>query len=152
MKTSAKLFTIFIIALFISSPILGQRMMYKDKMDCINQLSLTDNQQDRVAEIRATHQENMIDLRSELQKSRLEINELRRKGGYSRSDYLNAVSEIGNIREKIATAMAAHRMDVYEILDDSQKEMWNKTDGRGGMRKGMMGKGMMQRRMNCPLR
>ena len=157
MKTSAKLLIVFIIALFVSAPVFGQRMMYKDRMNKMQQLNLTEAQQDRCAELRTNHQEKMIDLRSELQKSKLAFDELRRKGNYSRSDYLNATSEIGKIRDKIATATAGHRMDVYEILDDSQKEVWNKTDGRRGMGRGMMQKGTMQRgmmqgRMDCPFR
>ncbi|MBZ0198607.1 MAG: hypothetical protein K8H86_01980 [Ignavibacteriaceae bacterium] len=155
MKTLAKIITVFIVVLFVAAPLSAQRMQGRDKMNVMQRLNLTELQSDKVADLRAAHQEKMIDFRSELQKSKLSLKELTRKGDYSRSDYLSAVSEISKTKEQIATAMAAHRMDVYELLDNAQKEIWNKLDMRKGNRKGMMGNGMrhnkgMHRPMNPP--
>ncbi len=152
MKTLSKIAVTLIVALLVASPLSAQKMPGKDNMGFMNRLNLSDQQMDKSAELKAAHQKKMIDLRSELQKANLNLRELTRKGNYSRSDYLNAVSEIGKIKEKIETSIAGHRMDIYELLDSDQKEIWNKMDKHRGNKKGMMCRGMMRNReMHRPM-
>lgn len=156
MKTLSKIVITLIVALLVASPLSAQKMKGKDKMPYMNRLNLSDQQMDKLGELKAANQKKMIDFRYELQKAKLNLKELKRKGNYSRSDYLNAVSEVGKIKEKIETSMAGHRMDVYELLDNDQKEIWNKMDMHRGNKKGMMCRGMMRNRemhrpMNQPL-
>lgn len=110
-------------------------------------LNLTDQQKDKIEQLRLKNQEEMIDLRADMQKKRLAVKELQMKGNYSRSDYLNLVKDLNASRDKIATARANHRMDIYEMLTDQQKEIFNRMPmmgGRHGDGCGMRpGRGMM---------
>ncbi len=115
----------------------GER--FRGKM--IEKLKLTDDQKDKIEQLRIEHQKAMIDLRADMQKKSLALKELMRKGNYSRSDYLNLANDISSARDKIAAARANHRMDVYELLDDQQKKIFNEMPmmgGPGGQRGGMM--------------
>lgn len=107
----------------------------------IERLKLTDEQKNKIEQLRIEHQKAMIDLRADMQKKRLAVRELMQKGNYSRSDYLNLVNDLSSARDKIAAARANHRMDVYELLDDQQKKIFNEMPmmgGQGGKRGGMM--------------
>ncbi len=114
----------------------GQR--FRGRM--FEKLNLTDDQKAKIEQLQMKHQEEMIDLRADMQKKRLAVRELQQKGNYSRSDYLNLVNALNASRDKIASAKANHRMDVYELLTDQQKEIFNRMpmmEGRGegrGMR------------------
>ena len=104
-------------------------------------LNLTDAQKDKIEQLRLKNQEEMIDLRADMQKKRLAIKELKLKGNYSRSDYLNLVNDLNASRDKIAAARANHRMDIYEQLTDQQKEIFNRMpmmEGRHCKGRGMM--------------
>jgi len=107
----------------------------------LEKLNLTDDQQDKIEQLRLKNQEEMIDLRADLQKKRLAVEQLRQKGDYSRSNYLDLVNDLNASRDKIAVARANHRMDVYELLTDQQKDIFNRMPmmgGRGGEGRGMM--------------
>jgi hypothetical protein len=45
---------------------------------------------------------------------------------FSRDAYLNKINEIISAKNKIELARANHQMDVYQLLDDNQKQEWNK--------------------------
>ncbi len=119
----------------------------------LEKLNLTDEQKNKIENLRFKHQEEMIDLKADVQKKRLALKELQHSGNYSRADYLNMVKDLNSSRDKIATAMANHRMDVYELLNDQQKKIFNEMpmmrgprgEGRCMMRDGkrMMHKGGM---------
>ena len=94
-------------------------------------LNLTDEQKDKIAQFRFKNQEEMIDLRANLQKKRLALKELESKGNYSRADYLNLVKDINAARDNIATARANHRMDVYALLTDQQKKIFDNMPKMG---------------------
>jgi len=88
-------------------------------------LNLTDEQKEKVQSFRLKHQKEMIDLKADLEKAELALNELKAKKNFSRSDYLNAVEKINDAENKISLSRADHRMDVYELLTDEQKkEFW----------------------------
>ncbi len=106
-----------------------------------NKLNLTDDQKDKIDQLRLKHQEEMIDLRADMQKKRLAVKELKQKVNYSRSDYLDLVNDLNASRDKIAVTMANHRMDVYELLTDQQKEIFNRMPMMRGSRG--EGSGMM---------
>ena len=107
-------------------------------------LNLTDEQKDKIAQLRFNNQEEMIDLRADMQKKRLALKELEHKGNYSRTDYLNLVKDLNASRDKIATARANHRMDVYELLTDQQKKIFDTMPRMG--RSHRDGRGMMDDR------
>ena len=113
----------------------------------MEKLNLTDEQKDKIQQLRIEHQKAMIDLRADMQKKKLALKELTAKGNYSRNDYLNLVNDINSARNKIEAARANHRMDVYSTLDDQQKKTFDKMPMMGG--KGFERMGMMGR--HCPM-
>lgn len=106
----------------------GER--FREQMQ--QKLNLTEEQQNKIEQLRIDNQKAMIDLRADMQKQRLAMKELMQKGNYTRADYLNMVNQMNASRDKIATAMANHRMDVYELLNDQQKKIFNEHPMMGG--------------------
>ncbi len=97
-------------------------------------LNLSEEQESKISKLRIEHQKNMVDLRSELEKAKLDLRELQTSGNYSRSEYLSAADKINSIHTRISKARANHKMDVYELLSNEQKKLWNEKDR--GFRKG----------------
>ncbi len=106
-------------------------------------LNLTDEQKDKIEQLGIEHQKVMIDLRADMQKKHLAMKELMRKGNYSRDDFMNMVNEMNAARDKIAAARANHRMDVYELLNDQQKKIFNDHPMMMGGHRGE-GRGMFE--------
>jgi Spy/CpxP family protein refolding chaperone len=104
---------------------------------CIKNLNLTDAQQQKINDLRLTHQEEMIKLRSELDLKQLEVRKLFNNNDISRSKYLSAVDELSAVRNKLAQVRANHKMDIYEMLDnDQKKEFMNCPGFERGERRG----------------
>ncbi len=97
---------------------------HKQRMENLN---LNEGQRTKVDELRNIHQKEMIDLRAELQKAQLDVREIKNKADFKRNDLINAVEKISSIKNKIALKRANHQMDIYELLDENQKEMWRKS-------------------------
>ena len=120
------------IALMIAFVVAASGNFYSQQMDkpgrqnmrdrMFEKLNLTQDQKDKIADLMIEHQKGMIDLRADLQKKRLDMKELVHKGNFSRSDFLNAIKDVTNAKDKIATAKANHMMDIYELLTDQQKK------------------------------
>jgi hypothetical protein len=126
-------------ALLISQNLFAQEMMlHKRNMDQsqIHQKSnLTEEQQVKVEALRFSHQKEMIDLKANLEKKKLDMAELKSKGNYTREEFLSKTNEILSARNNIALSVANHQMDVYQLLDENQKKEWNKFSGNFGERK-----------------
>jgi len=71
----------------------------------------------------------MIDLKANLEKREIEMAELKNKGNYTREEFLSKINEIISARNKIALSFANHQMDIYQLLDETQKKEWNKFSG-----------------------
>lgn len=110
---------------------------------CINKLDLTKDQETKIEALRIEHQKKMVDMRAELEKALLDKKQLLAKGDYSRNDFINVTNRLSKIRETMNTSRANHQMDIYDMLDKTQKEKWNsfqsERPGKGG--KGFRGCG-----------
>jgi len=121
-----------LVGMFVAAPfIFGQMERPRfERGGChefmIQKLNLTEEQQETIDKLRFKHQEAMIDLRSDIERKKLEMNELKRSGNYSREDFIAKVKAISDAKEKIALMRANHRMDIYELLTDDQKKEFNK--------------------------
>lgn len=93
----------------------------------LEQLNLTDAQINKIEDLRFNHQKEMIDLRAELQLKMLEMKKLKSSDDLSRNKIINLTKEINEIRNKISLARANHQMDIYEVLDNTQKKIWNEN-------------------------
>lgn len=139
MKIKLLTFAAVFSLLIISQDILAQEMMVRkrdrDQTQIHQQLNLTAEQQEKIDAIRINHQKEMIDLKANLERKKLDMVELKNKGNYTREGFLNKTNDIVSARNKIALAKANHQMDVYQLLDDSQKKQWNKFSGNFGERR-----------------
>lgn len=90
-----------------------------------DKLGLTEEQEAKIEDLRFDHQKEMIELRAELEKKELELQELKSKGNYTRDEYVAMTEEIMKVRNRMGMTKANHQMDVYELLDPSQKKTWN---------------------------
>jgi len=126
--------------------------MGRGKALMAKKLNLTADQQKKIDELRTGHQRKMIDLRADIAKLQLDKKEMLKKGNYDRKTFLALDEKIIKQRNVIQTARANHQMDVYELLDSNQKEIWNSRPMMNG--KGMHGKEMRRnnnRMGNCPV-
>jgi Spy/CpxP family protein refolding chaperone len=98
-------------------------------------LNLTDTQNEAVEELHFSHKREMIDLKADIEKKKLDMKELLSNGNYTRDDYLNKVKAISNAKEKMALVKANHRMDVYDLLTEEQRKTFDEMKGRMGNRR-----------------
>ena len=98
----------------------------------IDNLNLSDTQQEAVEELSFSDKRKMIELKADMEKNKLDMQELLSKGNYTRDDYLNTVKTINDAKEKIAFAKANHRMDVYDLLTEEQRKTFDEMQGRIG--------------------
>src|SRR5690606_32474279 len=125
-NTIVGILTLLIIITFFSDVNAQKKRMTMDRSHRgFDQLNLTEDQQKKVDDLRLTHKEQMIDLRAELDKSRIENQKLRRSINFSREDLLNQTRKMNEIRNRIAESRANHFMDIYQLLDDEQKKVWS---------------------------
>jgi len=92
------------------------------KWESKNDLNLTDEQREKFDDLELQHEKKMIDLRAELDKSRLMKRELTKKGGFNKNDYLAAEEKIIQAENKIHMEKAKLKMDKYSLLDENQKK------------------------------
>ena len=77
----------------------------------------------------------MVDLKANLKKQEIELTSLKNEGNYTREEYLAEIKSINSTRDAIAISRAEFQMDVYQLLDDNQKEEWNKFSMNFGERR-----------------
>jgi Spy/CpxP family protein refolding chaperone len=129
---------IFALSLFTNSFAQMERMKMREQMrDRIEEkLNLTDSQKAKIEELRVNHQKKMIDLKANLEKKEVELRALRKSDKLNRSDLLKLTKEISEIKNTMAVEMANHHMDIYELLDNNQKQIWRDMKPERGMREG----------------
>jgi Spy/CpxP family protein refolding chaperone len=85
-------------------------------------LNLTAEQKEKIQSLREQHEKTMIDLKAELGKAMIDKREIVRKGNIDRKSFLDADDKVLAVQNKIHTAMANHKMDVYALLTTEQKD------------------------------
>ena len=106
-----------------------------EHLSVYNRLNLTDEQQDQISTMKINHQMEMVDLKANLKKQEIELTSLKNEGNYTREEYLAEIKSINSARDAIAISRAEFQMDVYQLLDDNQKEEWNKFSMNFGERR-----------------
>ncbi|UCH66051.1 MAG: Spy/CpxP family protein refolding chaperone [Ignavibacterium sp.] len=101
-------------------------------------LNLTEEQQSTIEQLRIDNQKEMIDLKADLERKKLDMKELKSKGNYTREEFLNRVEAVNNSKNSISVAKANNRMDIYEILTPEQKKMFDDMGDRFGKHRKMM--------------
>jgi Spy/CpxP family protein refolding chaperone len=132
------IFIAILSALLVSQSLFAQEMRQgkdRDQFKIHQKLNLTEEQQEKVDVLRLTHQKEMVDLKANLEKKEIEMAELKNKGNYTREEFLSKTNEIISARNQISLSLANHQMDVYQILDETQKKEWNKFSKNFGERR-----------------
>ena len=130
MKNNLLSIVTIIFLLITSQNIFAQEMPRHNKerhqFSIFQKLNLTDTQKDQITNLRLNNEMNMVDLKANLKKKKIEMMELKNNGIYTREQYISQVEAINQAKNRIAISKANFQMDVYQLLDDTQKVEWNK--------------------------
>ncbi len=111
------------------------------RMNMKEQLNLSEDQENKIEALRLSQEESMIKFRADLELKELEIRKLKSSEKFSRSAMINLTKDINAIKNEIALARTNHQMDVYDLLDESQRKIWlDKQDQFGNMKHRMKDK------------
>lgn len=122
MKRLSAIALMLIVVSALSFTAYAQKDMQHARAGFIKKLNLTDEQKDKVHVFQEKHEKTMIDLKADLQKAVIDKREIVRKGNIDRKSFLDANDKIMNIKNKIGSEMANHKMDIYAILTPEQKQ------------------------------
>ena len=92
--------------------------------EIMEKLNLSENQEKKIETLRLSNEEAMIRFKSDLELKELEIRKLKSSDKLSRTEMINLTKEMNEIKNQIALTKTNHQMDVYDILDDSQRKIW----------------------------
>lgn len=123
-----KLFT-FSITFMLFAGLININAQTKGKMkDCskrlIEQLQLTDAQQVTFDQYHYENQKQLIELKSKIQTNRLEIKHLMDSGKLDEAKIMELTKANGNLQNTIKESRIKMMLNIYNILDDNQKEIW----------------------------
>ena len=139
MKNKTFMIITVLISIFIFQNLLAQNRnkdcFKNENYPMYKSLNLTEKQQDQISTMKINHKMEMVDLKANLQKNEIELTSLKNEGNYTRDQYLAAIRSINSARDEIAIARAEFQMDVYQLLDDKQKQEWNKMSFNFGERR-----------------
>ena len=138
MKRKMIVYITILSAFLVSQSLFAQEMRQgrdRNQFKIHQKLNLTEEQQEKVDILKLNHQKEMVDLKANLEKRKIEMAELKNKGTYTREEFLSKTNDIISARNQIALSLANHQMDVYQILDETQKKEWNKFSKNFGERR-----------------
>jgi len=117
------------------------------RMDMCEQLNLTEDQQEKMHDLKVAHQKEMVPLQADLKLAHLELEELIRDGNTSKK-LDAAINKVNVLKASQFEKQIKHRLEVGKILTDEQKTIWQKRQkafkkgchpGGRGAGVGMMG-------------
>lgn len=104
----------------------------------IENLNLTPEQETKFNDLKYNHKKMMIDLRSDIQKNRLEIKKMLSDNNVDEDKLMSLTEANNNLHSKTKTSRVKMWLDVYKILNKEQQELWTKHLANIG--EGMRGK------------
>ncbi|MDZ7331292.1 MAG: Spy/CpxP family protein refolding chaperone [candidate division KSB1 bacterium] len=111
----------------------------------MSSLNLTDEQKNKVAELRLAFQKELLPLRTELQSKAAELQLLETEATPNLNQIDRLIDQIEQIRTKIHKARVRHQMAIRNILSPEQQKVWDSQMLR------LSGRGKVGERLNCPL-
>ncbi|VAX18367.1 hypothetical protein MNBD_IGNAVI01-2065 [hydrothermal vent metagenome] len=131
-------------------PMMGQKgsggfMMQK-------MLNLTDEQTATFNDIRYKHQMEAIDLQAELKKNQAKVRKMMTDQNINSDELLQLTKANSEIMAKMRTSKTQMWLDVYNILNNDQKEIWTtrfSQFGNNGQGKGYRAGGRHHGRHGC---
>lgn len=100
------------------------------------QLDLTDEQVSKLEKLAYDAKTQLIDLRAEMSKARVELQRLRRSNSEDVSQFKKHFNTMATLRVKIQEARLINRIEAKKILTDEQKQMLEEKYSRRGMIRG----------------
>lgn len=110
-------------------------------------LNLTDEQTAKISDLRFEHDKMVLEARSEIQQHRLIVRKMMTDNKIDQEELLKITNDNSELKGKIKLSKTNMWLDIYNILDDTQKETWTKTfaqcvqNGRNFHKKGRGGFG-----------
>lgn len=101
----------------------------------IQELKLTDEQADKMKDLRMDHESDMIDLQASLKKQKLEMRKLMSADQPNKKKIYAQIEKINDVDVKIQKEKVDHRLAVRSILTEEQLKIYKK----GMMMKGRRG-------------
>lgn len=110
-------------------------------MMAADELGLTEDQMDKLSDLRFEHQKEMIQKKAALQEAKLELRQLMRKAEVDKKTALSRQERISAIKADMARMRLDHRLGMRKVLSGEQLDKWIKMCRQHGFRKGMHHKG-----------
>ncbi len=103
-------------------------------------LNLTDEQTTKISDLRFENEQMALEANSEIQKHRLIVRKMMTDNNIDQEKLLKITNENSELQGKIKLSRTTMWLEVYNMLDDTQKEQWTKIFGQNG-RSGKSGRG-----------
>ena len=95
-------------------------------------LKLTDEQTTKISDLRFEHEQMALEANSEIQKHRLIVRKMMTDNNIDQEKLLKITNENSEFQGKIKLSRTTMWLEVYNMLDDTQKEQWTNTFGQNG--------------------
>lgn len=109
-------------------------------------LKLTPDQEKKFDDLKYQQQQAAVDIRTKIQKNRLELKKMIDDGKIDEKAILKITDENSKLQGDMKYAATKHWLDVYKMLDDNQKEIYEKHLSR------LTDPGVMKERMKAGVR
>jgi periplasmic protein CpxP/Spy len=159
MKSSIFIIVVTTLFLFGFNSYLHAQRPGSMKKQFMKELNLTDKQEERIDAIRYKEEKAALEMRNEVEKNRLEIRHMMTTNNIDAALLESLTKKNSEVQANLKQLLVKNWLDIYNILDDNQKEIWaDKFDefghqGRGKMNRGKyddgdFGRPGMEQRMN----
>lgn len=92
------------------------------KERCLPRISsLTEEQKTAINNLCSEHQTKMIDLKAELEKTKLEVTKFLSEGNYSKEQHYNLEKRVVEIQTQMHLERIKQRTEVFSLLDEKQR-------------------------------
>lgn len=115
----------------------------------IQELNLTEAQEDQMQDLRFAHEKVMIDLRADMKKAQLDLRQLKMADEPSKKKIYAQIDKVGEARIAMEKAKADHQLEVRKVLTDEQYKIFKQKMGREGHKDG---KRMNREKRHLPFR
>ena len=95
---------------------------HRDHRGHMEKMNLTDSQKEVMHDIRAATKKQMIDVRAELQKKRLALDEIMRADTPDRSEYERISRDIADLQLRQKLLLFDSRQEIMNMLDAEQQD------------------------------
>ncbi len=87
-------------------------------------LKLSDDQQEKFTQLHFDHKEKVIELQANIMQNRLKIQKLLLSNDFNQNKLLDLTKANDNLRSQIHESRTQTWLNIYNMLDDTQKEIW----------------------------